>query len=142
MTARMTGGWRFEILNRAKDGREMVRLQEPLMWGVESPDGPTFVIVPEGFVSDFASMPWAVRQLLPSFGPWARAAVLHDYLYATQGQNGRFTRRQADAMLREAMAATAQDREDREPAAWKRAAIYRAVRAFGAGGWGDTSDVT
>jgi hypothetical protein len=132
----MTGGWRFEILNRAKDGRELVRLCEPLVWGVESPEGPTFVTVPEGFESDFASMPWAARRMLPSFGPWARAAVLHDHLYLTRGEAGRFTRLQADDMLRDAMAATAESREDKEPAGWKRSAIYRAVRACGAGGWG------
>ena len=132
----MTGGWDFRIVNRAKDGREVVKLLEPLTWGVEGPDGPTFITVPSGFVSDFASMPWAARRILPSFGPWARAAVLHDYLYRTRGEGGRWTRKQADDMFAEAMAAIARERSDGQPDALKRAIIHRAVRAFGAGGWG------
>lgn len=136
MTARMTGGWDFRITNRAKDGREVVELCEPLVWGVEGPEGPTFVTVPKGFESDFASIPWAARRTLPSFGPWARAAVLHDYLYVTRGEGGRWTRQQADEMFRQAMEATAADRSDGEPKRWTRAVIHRAVRAFGAGGWG------
>lgn len=136
MTARMTGGWGFRILNRARDGREEVELLEPLVWGVEGPDGPTYITVPTGFVSDFASMPWIVRRTLPSFGPWARAAVLHDYLYLTKGEQGKWTRAQADDMLLAAMQATALDREDGQPSRLTRAAIHRAVRAFGGGGWG------
>lgn len=136
MTARATGGWNFRIINRAKDGREMVELLEPLVWGVESPDGPRFITVPTGFVSDFASIPWVARRLLPSFGPWARAAILHDYLYLTKGEDGRWTRKQADDMFMEFMQATAESREDGQPNRLTRSTIHRAVRAFGAGGWG------
>lgn len=136
MTARITGGWHYRLLNEAKNGLEKVETLEPLTWGVEGPAGPTFITVPSGFVSDFASMPWAARRILPSFGPWARAAVLHDYLYLTKGEGGRWTRKQADDMFAEAMAAIARERSDGEPSAWKRSLIHRAVRAFGAGGWG------
>lgn len=136
MTARMTGGWRYELMDRARDGREIVRLCEPLVWGVEGPDGPTFITVPKDFESDFASMPFAARRLLPSFGPWARAAVLHDYLYVTKGEGGKWLRAQADDIFREAMDAIAESRLDKEPARWKRIAIHRAVRAFGGNGWG------
>jgi hypothetical protein len=136
MTARMTGGWHYRLLNEAKNGLEKVETLEDLVWGVEGPDGPTFVTVPAGEVTDFASMPWAARRVLPSFGPWARAAVLHDYLYRTRGEGGRWTRKQADDMFAEAMAAIARTRSDGQPDALKRAIIHRAVRAFGAGGWG------
>ncbi|WP_298161152.1 DUF1353 domain-containing protein [Brevundimonas sp.] len=83
--ARMTGGLRFEILNYAKDGSEMVAMLEPLAWGVEGPEGPTFNLVPAGFVTDFASMPRLVRRRYPAFGPWARAAIPHDWSYLTKG---------------------------------------------------------
>lgn len=136
MTSRMTGGWAFRIKNRAKDGREVVELLDPLVWGVEGHDGPTFITVPQGFESDFASIPWLARRSLPSFGPWARAAVLHDWLYLTKGDGGRWTRKQADDFFMQAMLATAEDREDKQPDRFTRGLIHRAVRAFGAGGWG------
>lgn len=38
------------------------------------------VAVPRGFQSDGASVPRLLWSILPPFGPWTRAAVLHDYL--------------------------------------------------------------
>lgn len=38
-------------------------------------------IVPAGFVTDFASIPWWARWVLSPTGKHNRAAVLHDYLY-------------------------------------------------------------
>ena len=136
MTTRITGGDGFRLANKSKNGREVVILTEPLRWGVESPDGPNFVTVPEGFESDFASVPWVARRLIPSFGPWAKAAVLHDYLYVTLGEGGKWTRKQSDDMFLQAMTAIADSREDGEPKRLTRSTIHRAVRAFGAGGWG------
>lgn len=136
MTARATGGWKYSLVNDAKSGRELVKLEEPLVWGVEGPDGPTFIIVPTGFESDYASIPRVARGFLPSFGPWARASVFHDYLYKTRGDYGRWTRKQADDMFLKFMEATAAGREDGQPNRLTRGIIHRAVRAFGAGGWG------
>jgi hypothetical protein len=136
MTSRITGGDGFRLANRSKDGREVVIMTGPMTWGVEGPEGPTFITVPDGFESDFASVPWAARRLVPSFGPWAKAAVLHDYLYVTRGEDGKWTRKQADDMFLEAMEAIAATRPDGQPDRLKRAMIHRAVRAFGAGGWG------
>ncbi|MFC5346253.1 DUF1353 domain-containing protein [Brevundimonas staleyi] len=83
--ARMTGGWDFRIINQSRNGLELVRTLQPLVWGVEGPEGPTFVVVPAMFVTDFASMPRIVRRRYPSFGPWARAALPHDWNYLTRG---------------------------------------------------------
>lgn len=134
--ARITGGDVFRPLGRSRRGRELVTIDVPLVWGVEGPDGPTFVTVPAGFVTDFASIPRPVWPLFPPFGPWALAAILHDWLYVTRGEGGRWSRADADRMFREAMEEIAKAREDGQPAAWKRAIIYRAVRVGGAGGWG------
>lgn len=82
------------------------------------------VTVPAGFVTDFASTPRAIWAVLPPFGTYQLAAVVHDFLYWDQG----CTREQADALLRVAMA------ESRvEPA--KRDVIWQAVRRFGASAW-------
>ena len=40
------------------------------------------VVVPAGFATDFASVPRAFWRLLPPFGEYMLAAVVHDYLYA------------------------------------------------------------
>jgi Protein of unknown function (DUF1353) len=45
--------------------------------------GPQTVIVPVGFITDFASIPKVLRNILPATGPYGPAAVLHDYMYRT-----------------------------------------------------------
>jgi hypothetical protein len=61
----------------------------------------TFVIVvPAGFVTDFASTPRALWSVIPPTGRYQLAAVVHDFLYWDQG----CTREQADAIFRVAMA--------------------------------------
>lgn len=83
---------------------------------------------PAGFVTDFASIPQAIQNILPLVGAYDYGAVLHDWLY----RQGRFwpggsaiTRATADAVLNEAMRVKA-------VTPWKRYAIYAGVRA---GGW-------
>lgn len=56
--------------------------------------------VPTGFVTDLASVPRLFWNILPPFGVYTRAAVIHDLLYRTPGL---CTRAQADAVLMEAM---------------------------------------
>jgi len=58
-----------------------------------------------------------------------KAAVVHDYLYASRGIYGRFSRAQADAIFRQALG-------DSGVAGWKRVLLWAAVRLGGAGGWG------
>lgn len=83
----------------------------------------------KAFVTDLASIPRPVSGLLPPDGPWAKGAVIHDYLYVTRGLGGRYTRQQADAILAEAMVVLGVP-------AWKRAVIWSAVRIGGGRGWG------
>jgi hypothetical protein len=40
-------------------------------------------VVPAGFVTDFATVPWWVQSLIPRTGTWTLAAVLHDFLCDT-----------------------------------------------------------
>ena len=80
-------------------------------------------------VTDLASIPACVRWLLPPDGPWAKAAALHDAGYITRGWGGRYTRKQVDQIFLEAMGVLGVP-------AWKREAIYQAVRLFGASRWG------
>jgi uncharacterized protein DUF1353 len=86
------------------------------------------IVVPAGFVTDFASTPRAIWAVLPPFGTYQLAAVVHDFLYWDQG----CTREQADALLR-----TAMDESNVVPA--KRDVIWEAVRRFGGAAWADNA---
>lgn len=60
----------------------------------------THISIPDGFQTDFASIPQIFWNILPPTGKYGKAAVVHDYLYRTPGQA---TRGQADSVLMEAM---------------------------------------
>lgn len=79
------------------------------------------VIVPAGFVHDFASVPGFATPLVPQYGPYNRAAIVHDFLYwATP-----CTRLQADNLFLISMI-------EAGVGPVRRWGIYRAVRL---GGW-------
>ncbi|RKG70010.1 DUF1353 domain-containing protein [Corallococcus sp. CA054B] len=83
------------------------------------------IIVPEGFVHDYASIPrgfWSIG--LSPHDRYSRAAIIHDYLYWTQG----CTREQADALLMIAM-----QEEGVSPV--KRWAVYGGVVVGGSKAW-------
>jgi Protein of unknown function (DUF1353) len=82
------------------------------------------IIVPAGFVTDFASTPRAIWSVLPPTGRYQMAAIVHDFLYWEQ----QCTREQADSLLRVAMAESL-------VGPFKRDIIWRAVRDFGDGAW-------
>lgn len=80
--------------------------------------------VPEGFVTDFASIPRFFWRILPPWDTYGPAALVHDFLYALQPCD----RRTADQILNEAMKALAVPM-------WKRTVIYQAVRWCGGFAW-------
>jgi hypothetical protein len=82
------------------------------------------VVVPAGFMTDFASIPREFWNLLPPWGTYGPAAIVHDYLYATQTA----TKENADLVLHEAMAASGVDHAVAE-------IIYKAVELFGHAAW-------
>jgi hypothetical protein len=85
------------------------------------------VIVPKGFVTDFASIPrplWAIVGG-PADGKYRKAAVVHDFLYRTKGLA---TRPQADSVLLEAMKVSG-------CGWWERSIIYSGVRVGGSGSY-------
>lgn len=82
--------------------------------------------VPAGYITDFASIPAAVRGTFPPFGRHAKAAVLHDWLYLV-GEDGQ--RAFADRVFLDAMA-------ELGVSAVRRNLMYQAVRFGGGGGYG------
>lgn len=90
--------------------------------------------VPSGFVTDLASIPRIFWNILPPFGRYTGAAIIHDYLYQTQprvvGLAGLvpLIRAQADNILMEAMGVLGVSKITR----WT---IYLGVRVGGMFAW-------
>ncbi len=80
--------------------------------------------VPAGFITDFASIPNPLRGLIPQWGLYGKAAVLHDYAYQTHCM----TRLEADNLFLEAMVVLDVPR-------WQRTIMWAAVRLFGWLAW-------
>lgn len=59
------------------------------------------VIVPVGFESDLATIPRPLWPILPPFGRYARAAVIHDYIYTNMREL--MTRKAADGIFKAVM---------------------------------------
>ena len=74
------------------------RLEEPLRYRGHSDE----FVVPAGFRTDFASVPQALTWLVPRYGRYTKAAILHDHLWR-ECAAGRFAWADADGLLRRAM---------------------------------------
>lgn len=86
--------------------------------------GEELIEVEKGFITDFASIPRFLWMILPKWGKYGNAAVVHDYIY----WNHSHSRKEADDIMMEAMKVL-------EVPAWKIWAIYWAVRLFGGLAW-------
>lgn len=77
-------------------------VQGPVRYEVGELGSGEIIAIPPGFVTDLASVPRIFWPIIGPSGRHAAAAVVHDFLYCTQ-DNGKFTRREADYIFREAM---------------------------------------
>lgn len=109
----------IQILSQFADGGYWY-LQSDLVWISKN----NFeILVPKGFVTDFASVPQPGQALIAKAGKSAQPAIIHDYLYWVQDR----TRLEADDIMWEAM-------DDLKMARWKMHIIYRTVRPDLTGG--------
>lgn len=60
------------------------------------------ISVPVGFRTDFASVPWFFRRIIPATGRYNEATVIHDYLCYLSNRL-EYNRRKADRVFYEAM---------------------------------------
>ena len=60
------------------------------------------VVVPKGFMTDYASVPKIFRNIINTYGKHGRAAVVHDWLYSSQCKID-ITRVEADKIFLEIM---------------------------------------
>lgn len=107
--------------------RPIFRLVEPLAFNCQIGGELRRIVVPRGYQTDFASVPRCLWWIYPPTGPWAPAAVVHDWLY-TQGEAAG-DRAIADAIFREGMRVLGVSVDERT-------AMYLAVRVFGGSHFG------
>lgn len=105
-------------------GNYRFRLAEPFEYHVGEYPSEEVITVPVGFETDFASVPRLLWSILPPHGKWAKAAIVHDYLYV----NAICSKAYADGVFYEAMGVLGVPQ-------MKRKAMYLAVRLFGRGSY-------
>jgi len=107
-------------------------LTKPIGWKPDHPDQTSYsaVNVPQGFVTDFASVPRVFWSLLPPDGNYIYPAIVHDYMYWNQER----PREEADEIFRIGM-------EEFRVSRVERFAIYNAVKKFGAGAWEENAEL-
>ncbi|EDR5075844.1 DUF1353 domain-containing protein [Salmonella enterica] len=97
------------------------RVYEPFEFYL-SEDNCDVIEVPAGFVTDLATIPRVFWSLMPPDGKYAKAAIIHDYLY----DNALRTKKEADLIFLDGMTVLGVPE-------WKRTIMYYAVRLFGKG---------
>ena len=103
-----------------KIGNRLWKVYRELQYDIGDLSSGNSIIVPRGFITDFASVPRAFWIVLPPDGKYTAAAVVHDFLYHIQDRS----RKECDLIFLEAM-------EVLEVSWIKRKSMYRAVRLFG-----------
>lgn len=103
-------------------------------------DEHTAIRVPKGFITDFASIPKILWNVLPPTGKYGKAAVVHDFLYRNGGHTdcvicpedlgmgATYTQEEADQIFYDAMGVLGTPQIQR----W---VIWKAVRWFGGWSW-------
>ncbi|EAV6337749.1 TPA: DUF1353 domain-containing protein [Salmonella enterica subsp. enterica serovar Bareilly] len=99
------------------------RVYEPFEFYL-SEDNSDVISVPAGFVTDLATVPRVFWSVMPPDGKYAKAAIIHDYLY----DNALRTKKEADLIFLDGMAVLGVPK-------WKRIVMYLAVRIFGRGNY-------
>lgn len=70
-----------EELTTTYMGKGKRRTAREFTYYVGEEDSEDAIVVPKGFVTDFASVPWPASMFIPKDGDYNQAAVTHDFLY-------------------------------------------------------------
>jgi len=100
------------------------RLVEPFEYHVGSYPSNEVIVVPAGFITDFASVPRIFWPIFLPYGRYGKAAVVHDYCYRT----GIYSRKRSDQIFLEAMTVL-------KVKPWRRYVLYFCVRLFSKPSW-------
>lgn len=115
---------RLDILVRSRDGRN-VAVEEAFFF--TRPDGSRITVL-VGSEADGASSPFGAWNVLPPFGEYWPACVLHDAMYGGMTDPPIETQEEADLIFSEAL-------ESLQVPLVTRSALYEAVRLFGGKAW-------
>ena len=97
-------------------------LSNDMTWTL--PKSARTILIPRGFVTDFASVPQTFWAWMPPTGRYGLPAIVHDWLYWDQ----RLARSEADDIFGDAL-------NDLAVSSWRRFVLYRSVRWFGGKYW-------
>jgi len=121
-----TSPLRYADTGKRYRGRVVYRLTVAFSFDIGIAGSKLKIVVPQGFETDLASIPGWLKPWFPPDGPYAKAAVLHDWLYRT----GLVERWMADAIFYDAMRNPNLPKEHRVPMYYAYP-VYKAVRVFG-----------
>ena len=111
------------LVSPLADGKSWV-IKKDFGYDVREEGSGDTINVPIGFMTDFASVPRPLWWLLPKWGKYGNAAVIHDYCYWEQSRS----RKKSDLIFHEAMQVL-------EVPDWKIFLMYYAVRLGGGLAW-------
>lgn len=119
----MTGYWKnksYLVVQILPDGKFVELTRDFVMRKVVRRRVVEKIVVPEGMVTNFASIPRLIWLLISPTGRYNYAACIHDWLYEVQDR----PRTEADLVFREIM-------ECSGVSPWRIFLMYWAVRLFG-----------
>jgi hypothetical protein len=105
-------------LTVTKIGARTWRVERAFTYFIGTENSDNFIVVPNGFETDFASVPRFFWRILPPDGEYTQAAVLHDFMI-THG----WLKSTSDFVFYEAMGVL-------QVPSWKRSVMFFAVRMF------------
>lgn len=111
------------LVSPLDDGRSWVLMRD-FGYVLEPEESGETIDVPKGFVTDFASVPRLAWWIVPRWGKYGNAAVIHDWLYWSRER----ARGEADRIFLEAMGVM-------DVGKIMKFVIYKAVRWFGWYAW-------
>lgn len=117
--SQFTRNCRVEVI-----GRNLFQLIEPLEYHVGCYPSEEIIIVPDGFITDFASVPRVFWPIISPIDIHANAAVIHDFMY----QMYYAPKKDCEWIFNEAMTVL-------KVPDWKRVCIYNSVYYFGWKTW-------
>ena len=103
--------------------KNLWRTDRELVYYIDK-EGGEKIVVPKGFITDLASVPWPASLIIPKSGRFNSAAVLHDFLYFTK----LFSRKKSDLIFYQAMQVLGVP-------LLKRWLMHKSVRLFGWLAW-------